>query len=104
MVFEKCVSRKNPAIGPKLMSFYRYLLALSLIACESVAGNLVGEQSIRWMNVINAREIVSCILECDVQKMTARILDTTRRRKVNRQKQAVSIAIDATKFSQVINI
>ena len=62
MVFEKCVSRKDPAINPKLMSFYRYLRDLNPRACESVAGNLGGAPSIFWMKVLNARKILSCIL------------------------------------------
>ena len=37
-------------------------------------------------------------------KMTARILDAMRRRQVNGQSQAVYLAIDSTKYSQVINI
>ena len=99
MVFEKYVSGKNPAIDPKLMSFYRYLRALNPKACEAVAGNLVESPSISCMKVLNARERVSCILECDVQQMTARILEAMRRRQVNGQRQAVSLAIDATKCS-----
>ena len=62
IVFDKCVSRKNITIDPKLMSFYSYLHALNPIACESVAGNLGGSPSIRWIEVLNARERVSCIL------------------------------------------
>ena len=62
MVFEKCVSRKNPAIKPKLMSFYRYIHALNPRACEAVAGNFGGAPSICWMKVLSAQEIVSCIL------------------------------------------
>ena len=56
------------------------------------------------MNILNAWERVSCILECDVKKMTARMMDAMRQRQVNGKRQAVSLAIDATKCSPVIEI
>ena len=55
MVFEKCVSIKNPAIKPKLMRFYCYLHAINPRAYEAVVGNLGGVPSIRWMKFLNAQ-------------------------------------------------
>ena len=86
------------------MSFHRYRCALNPITCESVSGNLRGAPSIRWMNFLNARERVSCILEFDVHKMTARMLEAMRQRQFNGKSQDIYLSIDATKCSQVINI
>ena len=75
------------------MSSYRYINDLNPRASEAVAVNLGGAPSKRWMKVLNVQQRVSCILECDVQKMTAIMLEAMRRRQVNEQRQDVSLSI-----------
>ena len=104
MVYKEIGGRKNPIIESKVKNFYRYLNALNPQACEAVAANLGSAPGKRWMAVLNAKERVSCILQCEVEQMVARMMDAVKRRSPDGRQLSFSLAIDATKVCSVLDI
>jgi hypothetical protein len=101
----------NPTKSPKLkahaLNFFCYIATVSPQAAELVGANLGSTPSKRWMRALNARERVACVYECQQSDMQKQMLDAINKRLVAKQTTSTtsfSIAIDATKVPQLLEI
>ena len=105
LVYKEITGRGNPEIEPRIKNFYRYLHTIAPKACEAVAANLGGGPSKRWMKVLNARDRPDSIFHSSVDNIVERMEQAVKRRLVRgTAPSAFSLAIDATKVSEVLEI
>ncbi len=95
----------NPTKSPK-MDFLCYLATVSPQAAELVGANLGSAPSKRWMQILNTRERVACVYECEPSDMLKHMLNAVNKRLPTNINSVVSfsIAIDATKVPQLLEI
>ena len=93
----------NARTEEKVVNFYRFIQTYDPKAAAALSANL-GGPSMRWMQELNARDRVECILECgkDGKKVTDRMVAAIKRRSMGGVPGPFSLAIDATKLSPVI--
>jgi hypothetical protein len=91
---------------PRALNFFRYLATVLPQAAELVCANLGSAPSKRWMQILNARERVACVYECQPSDMLKHMLDAVNKRLPSNVNGIVSfsIAIDATKVPQLLEI
>lgn len=104
LVCKHTTGRSNPKIEERVKNFYRWLDALSPIACDGVAVNLGSAPSKRWMQVLNARDRAGTSCTYDETGMASRIRRAIKIRQLDNCRISYSLAIDATKVSEVIDI
>jgi hypothetical protein len=107
MVTQMTNPTKSPKIEARAMNFFRYIATVSPQAAELVGANLGSAPSKRWMRSLNARERVACVYECQLSEMQKQMSDAINKRLVAKQTTSTtsfSIAIDATKVSQLLEI
>ncbi len=106
MVTQMTNPTKSPKMEPRALNFFCYLATVSPQAAEIVGANLGLAPSKRWMQILNARERVACVYECQPSDMLKHMLNAVNKRLPTNVIGIVSfsIAIDATKVPQVLEI
>ena len=69
MVTQMTNPTKSPKLEPRALNFFRYLSTVFPQAAELVGANLGSAPSKRWMQILNARERVACVYECQPSDM-----------------------------------
>ncbi len=73
---------KSPKMEPRALNFFCYLATVSLQAAELVGANLGSAPSKRWMQILNARERVVCVYECQPSDMLKHMLNAVNKRRL----------------------
>ncbi len=91
---------------PRALNFFCYLATVSPQAAELVGANLGLAPPKRWMQILNARERVTCVYEYQPSDMLKYMLNAVNKRLPTNVNGIVSfsIAIDATKVPQLLEI
>ncbi len=99
--------KKSPKMEPCALNFFCYLATVSPQAAELLGADLGWAPSKRWMQILNARERVACVCECQPSDMLKHILNAVNKRLPTGINGIVSfsIATDATtKVPQLLEI
>ena len=97
---------KNARTKEIVTNFYRYVNTYNPKAAEVVSANLGGPDR-RWMKKLNAQEIEDTILvsgNCNEKVVAIMEADIERQRNPNGTRPTISLAIDATKVSSVLEV
>jgi hypothetical protein len=65
---------------PRALNFFCYLATVSSQAAELVGANLGSAPWKRWMQILNARERVACLYECQLSDMLKHMLNAVNNR------------------------
>ncbi len=106
MVTQMTNPTKSPKMEPCALNFFCCLATVSPQAAELVGANLGLTPSKRWMQILNSRERVACVYECQPSDMLKHMLNAVNKRLPTNANGIVSfsIAIDATKVPQLLEI
>ncbi len=80
MVMQMTNPNKSPKMEPHALNFFCYLVTVSPQATELVGANLGSAPSKRWMQILNARERVACVYECQPSDMLKHMLNAVNNR------------------------
>jgi hypothetical protein len=94
----------NAEMDEKVINFYRFVATYSPKATMIVSANLQGPGK-RWMQKLNSRDRMSCILDDDHSIVVERMKNAVEKRAIDDHTPVVfSLAIDATKVAKVCEV